>query len=48
MLSLVESESPVAETAPEGSDSPQAPEASMVFMYPLEHVLMSTIAEGGV
>ena len=43
--SLVESESPVSEASPEGDDSPQTPETSMVFVDPLEHVLVSSVAE---
>ena len=46
--SLVESKGPVAEAAPEGDDSPDAPESSVMFVGPLEHMLMRTIAEGSV
>lgn len=46
--SLVEGEHPVTNAAPEGSDSPETPEASMVIMNPFNHVLVSTVAEGSI
>ena len=46
MLSLVEGEHPVAEGEPEGGDTVHTPEATVLFVYPAEEGLMSTIAEG--
>ena len=46
--SLVESEHPVAEGDPEGTDTSNRPEAAMVLGTPLPDVLVSTIAEWGI
>ena len=46
--SLVESERPVSEASPEGNDSPKSPESSMVFVNPLKHVLVRSVAERSV
>lgn len=43
--SLVEGEHPVWETSPEGTNTPQSPETSMVFVNPSDQSLMSTVAE---
>ena len=48
MISLVESEHPVAPGQPEGTDTSHGPEATMVLGTPLPDVLMSTIAEWGI
>ena len=46
--SLVESEHPVPEGCPPRSNHCHAPESSVVFVRPSQHVLMGTIAEGSV
>ena len=45
MVSLVESKGPVAECNPKWSDSPEAPETSMMFLRPFKHLLMRSVAE---
>ena len=45
MLSLVEGEHPVAEGEPEGCNTINTPEATVMFVYPAEQGLMSSIAE---
>jgi len=44
-FSLVEGEGPVGEARPERDHTPDAPEAAMALVDPLEHMLMSTVAE---
>ena len=44
-FSLVESEHPVGNAGPPGSDESHTPEASVVLVGPLEDMLMSSIAE---
>ena len=46
--SLVESEHPVADACPPGCNGGHSPESSMVFICPLEQVLMGSIAEWGI
>jgi hypothetical protein len=48
ILSLVESHEPVPKGSPEGCDTPQSPETSMILLGPLNYVLMSAVTEGGV
>ena len=43
--SLVEGEHPVAHAGPPGADVGDSPEASVVLGGPLEHVLVSAVAE---
>ena len=47
-VSFVEGEEPVAVGHPEGGDSPDSPEASVVVVRPPEQVLVGAVAEGGV
>ena len=46
--SLVESEHPIADAAPPGSDCGYAPEATMVLECPPHYMLMCAVAERGV
>lgn len=43
--SLVESEHPVAHAGPPGDNVGETPEASMMLCSPLEHMLVSAVAE---
>ncbi len=48
IISLVEGEHPVREAEPEGSDTIDAPEASVLFVNPPDQLLMSAVAEGSI
>ena len=48
MSSLVESEHPVGEAAPESDNTINTPEATVLFVSPTDDGLMSTIAEGSI